>query len=221
MKRIVSTLLLFGLVIGLLQPAFAGLEEKKATLAKVRKYIKILDQRIIKARKARKINKIAELKEIKRKELKRAKRLKQEIAKLGKGKGKAKGRAKGLMMPKGRFQVGLGFGGGAGMLGVGYGMLVAGLDLLLGAGYGIGNQYSVVTVGLAGVFPFGNNYAGLELGLASYSETVSDVLGVSGNIEKGSKAGIGIFGGTKLGMVDAQIGYNTALGLTVGAIYKF
>ena len=69
--------------------------------------------------------------------------------------------------------------------------------------------------------PFGDNYAGLRLGLANYSETVSGVPGVSGNVAKGSKFGLGVFAGRPIGPVLAQIGYDTALGLNAGAVYKF
>ena len=62
---------------------------------------------------------------------------------------------------------------------------------------------------------------GLEGGMANYSEKVENIPGISGEIDKGSKAGVGIFAGTKLGMVRARIGYNSALGLTAAAVYKF
>lgn len=203
----------------------ATLSDKKAELSRVKRYIRSLDAKIVAARSARKINKLAELKDLKRRQLGRAKLIRKDIAGLEKGEKKPGTKVSGKKLLKDEWkrgwQVEGGYEGGAGIFEVGYVISVAAVDVLIGAGYGIGNNYSIVTGSVAGVFPFGNNYAGLELGLASYSETVSDVLGVSGNIAKGSRTGIGIFGGTKLGMVDAQIGYNTALGLTAGVVYKF
>jgi hypothetical protein len=217
MKKVIGLLLVFVFLVSISGVGFAQVEKKKAELAKVREYMIVLDQKIKKARAAKKINKIAELKDLKRKELARAKKLKAEIARLEKGRPKAKARAKG----RARFQAGLGFGGGAGILGVGYAMPLGGLGLLVDGGYGMGSKYSVLSVNLSGIFPFGDNYAGLGMGMANYSETVTDIPGVSGNIDKGSKFGFGLFVGRAFGPLLAQIGYNSALGLTAGVNYKF
>lgn len=212
-------LLVFVFLVGIVGIGFAQVEEKRAELEKVREYIKVLDGKIEKARAARKINKLAELKELKRKELKRARLLKAEIARLERKKPKVAPRK---IERKARFQAAVGYGGGAGMVSAGYALpVMPDLDILLTAGLGIGNKYTVIAAEAAGIFPFGNNYAGLELGLANYSEKVTGVLGLSGNIEKGSRAGVGVFVGTKIGMVNAQVGYNSALGLRVEAVYKF
>lgn len=220
MRKIFGLLLIFVFLVGMSGIGFAQVGEKKAELAKVKQYIKVLDQKIKKARAAKKINKIAELKDLKRKQLGRAKRLKEEIKESEKVRKKAGVKRRGPKI-KGRFQIEAGYGGGAGILGVGYAMPMASFGLLVDAGYGIGNKYSVITANVSGILPFGDNYAGLGLGVASYSETVTDIVGLSGNIDKGSKAGFGVFFGTKLGMICAQIGYNSALGATAGAIYKF
>lgn len=219
MKKIIGLLLVFVFLVGISGTGFAQIENKKAELAKIKKYVMVLDRKIKKARSAKKINKIAELKDLKRKQLARAKKLKVEIARLEKGrpKGKAKAGAKGRR----GFQAGLGFGGGAGILGVGYAMPLGGFGLLVDGGYGIGSKYSVLAVNLSGIFPFGDNYAGIGMGMANYSETVSDIPGVSGNIDKGSKFGFGLFAGRAFGRICAQIGYNSALGLTAGVNYKF
>ncbi|MFH1683906.1 MAG: hypothetical protein ABIA67_03385 [Candidatus Margulisiibacteriota bacterium] len=219
MKKVIVVFILSVLVFGLGKAAFAQLEEKKAELEKVKKYIVLLDNKIELARKAKQINKIAEINETKRNASQRAKKLSAEIATLEKVKPKARG-----LGPKGRggLQASAGLGGGSLILGIGYERpLQQNMDIVLDAGYGFGNQFSVITAGVSGLMPFGDNYAGLRLGLANYSETVSGVLGVSGNVVKGSKFGLGVFAGRPIGPVTAQIGYDTALGLTAGAVYKF
>lgn len=222
MKKIVVAFLLMFLVVGLTQVAFAQLKEKKAELARVNKYIITLDEKIRKARGARKINKIAEINEIKRNSLQRAKKLRKEIAKLEKGKPKT--RRPRYVGPKGRggLQASVGLGGGSLLLGIGHGRPIQpNMDIVIDAGYGLGNQFSVLTAGVSGVMLFDENYAGLRVGLSNYSETLSNVPGLSGNVTKGGKIGLGVFAGKSLGAFKAQIGYDTALGLTAGAVFKF
>jgi hypothetical protein len=223
MKKITAVLLATVLVVGLSFPVFGQIEGKKAEIEKVRQYIKLLDVKIKKARAAKKVNKIAQLKDLKRKELARAGKLKLEIEALEKAQVKVK--AKGQVKVKARrrgLQLGVGLGGGAGMLRVGYRLpLLQELDVVLDAGVGMGNEYTVITGGAAGIFTLGNLYTGLELCIANYSETVTDILGVSGNIDKGAKLGFGVFVGRPFGRLKAQVGYNSALGLTAGAVFKF
>lgn len=230
MRKILGWFLVLLFVAGICGAAVAQVGEKRAELEKVKNYIKVLDQKIENARKAKQINKIAQLKDLKRKELARAKALQKEIARLEKAppgpSPKARGRAVGprqrAVGSRGRgFQLSAGYGGGAGIIGAGYYIPIAAVDLEIGAGYGIGNKYSILTAGVAGVMPLGNFCVGLEGGMANYSENVENIPGISGQIDKGSKAGVGIFAGTKLGMISARIGYNSALGLTAGAVYKF
>lgn len=199
----------------------AGLEAKKEKLEKARKYLRLLDKKIEQARRNRKINKLAELKDIKRNELQRAKVLRIEVDKLSKSKAGKPQKGFGWGGPKGDFQAGGGYGGGALMVKGGYALPYESFNVLFDAGLGIGNQYSIVTVGGAGVFPLKDYYVGMELELVYYSEKVESVLGLSGSLEKGAKFGVGIFGGMNLGTVDAQVGYNSALGLMVGVVYKF
>jgi len=223
MRKVLGWFLVLLFVAGICGAAMAQLREKRAELEKVKNYIKVLDQKIVNARNAKQINKIAQLKDMKRKELARAEALQLEITRLEKtGPGpspKAKGRAVGPR--KGGFQLSAGYGGGAGIIGAGYSIPIAAINLEIGAGYGIGNKYSVMTAGVAGVFPLGNFCVGLEGGMANYSEKVENIPGISGEIDKGSKAGGGVFVGTKLGMISARIGYNSALGATAAAVYKF
>ena len=42
-----------------------------------------------------------------------------------------------------------------------------------------------------------------------------------GTINKGINVGVGVFAGTKFDMFLLRAGYNSALGLTLGAVYKF
>lgn len=221
MKKIIAVLLATVLVLSL--PVFGQIEGKKAELEKVRQYIKLLDTKIVDARAAKKINKVAQLKELKRKELERAEKLKLEIAALEKAEVKVKVKAKAEVKARDRgLQIGAGLGGGSGMIKIGLLLpLLQGMDVVLDAGYGMGNEYSVIAGGAAGIFTLGNLYTGLELCVANYSETVTDIIGVSGNIEKGSKLGFGVFVGRPFGRLKAQVGYNTALGLTAGAVFKF
>ncbi|MBU0672944.1 MAG: hypothetical protein KJ732_07960 [Candidatus Margulisbacteria bacterium] len=223
MKRIVAMFTVVVLVIGLTQAAFAQLAEKKEELAKVKKYIILLDEKIRKARGEKKINKIAEINEAKRQQLARAKLLGEEIVKLEKAEGGTSVASKpGPKIDRSAgFQVNGGLAGGSLALGAGYLLPVAqNIDLAFEAGYAIGNSFSIVIADVAAIMPLGNNFAGLEAGLANYSKTVSGVPGVSGNIG-GSNFGAGIFGGTTFGKIKVKIGYNTALGLTAAGVYKF
>ncbi|KPJ65803.1 hypothetical protein AMJ44_09475 [candidate division WOR-1 bacterium DG_54_3] len=222
MRKMFGWLLVFVFLAGLAGTGFAQVEEKKAELEKIKQYIITLDQKIIKARADKQINKIAELKELKRRELARAKELRQEIARLEKAE--VRPRAAKRMGPKakrGGFQVGAGYGGGAAILGAGYTIPTARLDLLIDAGYGLGNEYSVLSANISGVIPLGANYVGIGLGMANYSEKVKDIPGLSGEIDKGSRFGAGLFFGRCFGPLRAQLGYNSALGLTAGLNYKF
>lgn len=228
------------LLVVMAQIGFAELAEKKAELSKVLEYIDSLDAKIVKAREEKKINKIAELKELKRKALLRAKDLKQEIADLRKKESKELEKTEEVKektapkepapqkeeaVKKQGWQVETGYGGGALISEAGYIMPMKDFDLIIEGGLGIGGQggsyYYIINVGAEGVMPLGSNYAGLELGLVNFSETVADIPLVSGNIGKGAKLGLGIFGGTKLEPVDVFIGYNTAYGLKAGVVYKF
>ena len=142
--------------------------KRKQNLPKARNYLKQLDNKIKQARSAKKINKIAELKEIKRRELRRAKRLKEEIAKLEKGKVPAP-RPKAEVIPKPEpkpkpevkkakpetkgkegLQAGGGLVGGSVLLSIGYlRPMKQDIDLVFDAGLGLGNQFSVITAGVS------------------------------------------------------------------------
>jgi len=221
MKKFIALFLMFLFSLSIIQPALASLQDKKAELIKIKQYLYTLDHKIKKARAQRRINKISELKELKRAELARAKVLKAEIAKLESQPGKApKPIAKPMLRQRG-FLVEGGFGCGGGLVRGGYLMPIRpNMDLIIDAGMGIGNGFSVIVADLGGRMLIGRGFAGLEVTMANYSQTVSGVPGVSGNLG-GSNTGIGFYGGTNLGMIEAKVGYNTAVGLNATGVYRF
>ena len=120
------------------------------------------------------------------------------------------------------FQAGAGLGGGAAMLKAGYVFPARGnLSIALDAGYGFGNEYSVVAAGISGIIPLKNNfYGGLNVAYTDYSEAVTNIAGI-GDVDKGSSAGVGLFVGKSLEKFSVQAGYNSALGIVAEGIYKF
>ena len=236
MKKLVLVFLCV-LLVSLSSQAASVLEQKQANLVKIQKYIQLLDKKITTARKQAKVSKIIQLKGIKRDEIGRAKKLKAEIAKLKAGKSvpEVKEVKKEVAQPavpvatqtteQGRSASLLatgGFGGGAGILEIGYlWPLQKQMDIGVEAGLGVGSGYTILLAGLTGIMPLGNNFIGLNAGLANYSDTIADIPGVSGNVAKGSNFGVGIFGGTTFRQIKLRVGYNTSLGLMLGALYKF
>jgi hypothetical protein len=239
MRKIIVCFLMLIFIAGISGTAFAQVAGKKAELAKISKYIKALDSKIINYRKARRINKVAEVKELKRQALSQAKELKAEIARLEAAEVAPRPAPMPVVAPRpvvapspppaprpvaaerrGGLQAGIGYGGGGGILEGGYSMPLARFDLDMNVGYGMGSGYSIMFVGIDVVMPLGDNHAGLELGMANYSHSVADIMG-AGTVNKGSNAGVGIFAGRDLGGLLARIGYNSALGLTAGVMYKF
>ncbi|MGB9613866.1 MAG: hypothetical protein ACPL4K_06840 [Candidatus Margulisiibacteriota bacterium] len=217
MKKIIGVILVVVFLVGLSPMLLAQIEVKKEELRKVEAYIKSLDQKINQAQAAKQTKKVKELKILREEQIKRAQALQAEIIKLQTGKPSASK----LKSEKAGFLAGAGYGGGAGILSVGYALPLGGVDLNFDAGYGIGNKYSILVADISSVFSFAENYAGLALGVANYSDKVTDIPGLSGIIDKGAKVGFAVFAGRSLGMINVQAGYSTALGLTVGAKVKF
>jgi len=236
----VRKILVFVFIVSMAVTCFAGeLEDKQAELQRVKKYITTLDAKIIEARDAKQINRIAQLKELKRRQLDRAENLKAEIEKLERGETVAPMpepkpmpepepvvAAKPEMKAERGWRVDAGYGGGSFMLGGGYRFPFRNLNLVAGIDYGISNGYSIINARIGSVFPMGSNIVEVNLGLTDYSATVTDILGVSGNIEKGGRLGFGVSVGRPVnlpwaGKVNLGVGYNTALGLTAGATYQF
>jgi len=215
MRKGLVVILISVFLLGACSVAMTKLQEKNAELEKVRGYIALLDQKIVAARQEKQINKLAELKDLKRSELERSAQLNEEIAQL-----KAQDTPE---VATERFQAELGYGGGAAVVGLGYVLpLKTKFDVLLGAGYGIGNQYSVLIGKILAVKSFANdNFAGINLGVANYSEAVSGIPGIAGNITKGSRFGFGLVVGRQIKKVKVLLGYDTALGVTAGVTYRF
>lgn len=196
MKKNFISLLIVILLGGMV---FAELRDKNGELAKISEYIKSLDEKIEKARAAKQINKIAELKELKRKELAQAKTLKDKVDKSEKSVGRSGWTDK--------WQARAGIGGGGLIMTGGYALQpINEFDTLAEVGLGIGGAYPILLLDARGIMPLTNtylDYAGLELSLAD------------------SRLGLGLFIGKKAGDFDLELGYNSTLGITVGAVYKF
>jgi len=125
---------------------------------------------------------------------------------------------------KGGVMVNGGYGGGAGIIGAGYGKWISEtMGWSVDAGYGIGNGYSVMLAKVSGIYSFGKAFAGLGLAATSYSNKVTDIPGLSGTFDKGTRFGGELFLGYSFGSLVGKIGYNTGLagGLTAGASYLF
>lgn len=211
MKKLVLVSLVVALGLLAAVPSFAGpLEDKQAELSKVQAYMGVLDQKIKQARADKDVNKIASLNDEKTKSMNRAKALQDDIASLE----KASGIMRGWLLTGG-------FGGGAGLLKIGYTLPVRNFNLTGDLGYALGNSFSVMVGDIQGVFGIGSNRLGVELTAANYSKSVTNVPGISGNIDQGTKIGAGIFFGMPLRGVMLQAGYNSALGLNANVAYKF
>jgi len=116
---------------------------------------------------------------------------------------------------------GLGFGGGAGGIKLAYNLPTEKINFAVEAGYGMGTNYSVTSFDLVGRVPLKNMFIGLGLGAASYSSDAADILGLSGIVDQGTKYGAEIFTGTEINRLQLRLGYSSAQGLMVGALYKF
>jgi hypothetical protein len=93
------------------------------------------------------------------------------------------------------------------------------ISLIGEVGYGIGNQYSLLTAGTSGIFNIKENfYAGVGVNYSSYSNTVR--LGLPAiDITEKSGVGAGVFAGLKRDKMYGQIGYDTRLGAVAEAGY--
>ena len=124
---------------------------------------------------------------------------------------------------KGFFTPTTGFGGGALLIGINYQKpYLEGIDLAFRGSLGVGNGYTVMTAGLSSQFNVKEDtYVGVGLDLANYSQSVSNVFGISGNIDQGSRIGLGIMAGKIINKWHLELDYSSALGLTARAGYKF
>ena len=216
-------LFLFLLVLAFVFGAFSSVlaadkVDNQVELQKIRAYIVQLDQKIEQARADKKVNKVAELKEEKNNAMAKADALQKEIAAAG-AVSKAQVSNEG---DKSGWQAFGGFGGGAALVKAGYVFpMRSNFSLIADVGFGLGNNFSLVAGDIQGVFPWGSNRLGLEITAANYSKSVTNVPGISGNIDQGTKFGAGVFVGIPFRGLLLQAGYNSALGLNAGAVYKF
>lgn len=119
--------------------------------------------------------------------------------------------------PLNPLQLKLGFAGGAILLAGQYSLAQIPADIE--AGYAIGNGFGVIDLGISAKRNFDKNFIGGEFTLASYSQKVQDVPGISGTID-GTHLGVGVSAGTTIGSFLVGVGYNTALGIRADATYR-
>jgi len=238
MRRFVVFLFIFSLFISIsiAQSSDETVEqilfEKKAELAKVSKYINTLDEKIKAAKKSNNISKENQLKNLKTDALAQAREVKEEINKME--------NPEPISQPVVREEVvireviverekstniggNIMYGGGAGGVGIDFiRSIKEDVNFRIGIGYLQGNQYNVMTAGLAVMRVSIDKYIGLGIDYASYSATVTDIPGLSGNTAQGGHTGVGLFAGISLDdSKDLEVGYNSALGFTGRAVYKF
>jgi hypothetical protein len=220
MKKVAALLMISVLVLAVAGIALTQLEQDQQMLDKVKKNIILLDRKLDLARQAKDNKKIAVITEERNQAMIQAKILGDRIARQ-QPKEAGQQAAPGQLRKAGFFLDG-GYAGGAGMFKAGYLFTVReNLDLALAAGYGLGNGFSIMDVEVNGKMLFGDNFAGLEAGMANFSKSVKGVPGVSGTVNSGSNTGFGLFVGKKMGKVAVKAGYNTVLGLNAGVIYQF
>ena len=114
--------------------------------------------------------------------------------------------------PRGGFYIEGGYGGGAGLVGLGLTRHFSeGFALALDANYGFGSGYSVILGRVGGELYLGKLFMGLAGAYANYSDKVGDIPGLSGNFDKGGHTGAELYLGYAFGFLRARLGYNTAL----------
>ncbi|MBU0687238.1 MAG: hypothetical protein KKB81_05245 [Candidatus Margulisbacteria bacterium] len=237
MKKFALSFLVLLVLIVFCGISFAELPEKKQELAKVKKYIQLLDNKIKFARSKGDKARVLNLQKIKKTNLARAKSLKEEIEYLEDG-GAEPIEVKDVIIeeiiaepyvapeqPKSFWGQGFsvlgGYGCGGGAIGVGYVVPLSDIfSLTFDGRYYIGNQYTVPMAKISIFRPFGENYVGVGVGMASYSQTVGNVLGLSGNVAQGSHTDISLIIGRQVENFGVQVGYGTATGAIAEIVYK-
>lgn len=84
-------------------------------------------------------------------------------------------------------------------------------------GYGLGNNFGIIDLGVKATYPMGKNFVGAEISYAGYSKDVTNVPGLSGTIKSG--IGFGVIGGMNIDKYQVEIGYNTILGIRADVGY--
>ncbi len=113
-----------------------------------------------------------------------------------------------------------GLAGGAARLGVSFDKKVKETMMVMEAGYGIGNQYSLMSAGVGIKLPVKESlYAGASVNYSAYSDAVK--LSIGGEIKEKAGVGFGVFAGSRIKEdLSIQAGYDTRLGLIAEASYK-
>ena len=212
MKKILSLVFVLVFVLGLIGTSFANVQAAQQELTKVRKYLNTLDGKIAKARELKDLAKIDILKELKRNAMARAKTIKESIARANR---------KAPKPLEGGWRLQGGYGAGAAVFRLGYLLPPSNINILIDAGYALGNQYNIVLGGISFILPQANDrYFSFDLLSATYSQTVADIPGLS-QIAQGSNTGLGIGYGFPFRGFTCQLGYNSALGVTANLVRQF
>ncbi|MBI5699926.1 hypothetical protein HZC35_06485 [Candidatus Saganbacteria bacterium] len=111
-----------------------------------------------------------------------------------------------------------GLAGGAGLIAGEFFMPMGPMNVGGELGYAIGSNFGIIDAGVKATYSLGMPFVGLEISYAGYSKDVTNVPGLSGTIKSG--IGLGLVGGTNIGPVLAQVGYNTIFGLRADAGYR-
>jgi hypothetical protein len=221
MKRLFSILLLLVFIFSLGAPALAAAKKKVA----VKKKVVVVKKKVVK--KAKKAP-------VKRSVRKRWPAGGRPVFPVYKGKAPPPAEKKAIVIapvperPKKAMKSGFfaegGLGGGALLLSGGYQVgLMDKMTYAFEAGYGIGSNYNVMVLDLARVsYDMGSFFLGGGMNYAMYSDTPSNILGLSGKLSSKNMLGIEVLGGTRFrdNMV-ARVGYSTALGLRASVSYEF
>ena len=214
MKKSTFLLVLF-LVFILATTTFASLKEKQQELAVIRNEIQGLDLKIKDAKKFNRQKDVNEFRKEKAVLIKQAAVVKLAIEKF-------EGQQNEVITNRAGFKVEGGYGAGAILMGIGYTLpFENNLGLRLDGNYYFGNQYSVVNASLNTDYWSGMNFWGVGLGLAAYSQRVTDILGVSGVIGNESRININLCIGKIIEDWRLELGYGTVLGVQAKLGYKF
>lgn len=118
--------------------------------------------------------------------------------------------------------LGGGLGGGAAALNLEYFLpLASDLDLGIGTGYGVGQDYLLVMAQGEGVIKINSSYfVGLSVDLVNYSTKVLDIPGLPKTTNSGNHIGAGAFAGMKFGDWLVKVGYSSALGILASGGYR-
>lgn len=219
MKRLFTLLFLF--VMGA-NFVFALTARQEASLAKLRREIKRIDQQIFIEKIRKKPKRIKTLRALKREKIRKAQQIKQRTKsrpRIIKKPTPAKKAIARRLSPKAnlkakRWIVGGGLSAGTGMVDLGYILFKeGGRQLILESGYGWGNSYTVSKAQVAMQKRWGKGLiSGIEGGVANYGVTVQNVWPLKGQIPSGTRYCLGVYQIFKAGDWQIKVGLNNGLG---------